>query len=482
VSHTIPISRSGRFRQGPHAQARHYTESVSFDWQLYRQDIDGSVAHATMLAKVGILSKKECEQIIQGLKRLEKEIEDGKFQWKEELEDVHMNIEAALTARVPAAAKLHTARSRNDQVATGLRLWIKNEIKNLEFRIKNLQAALIELAERTRLPSSHHVSNFAQRAFLPMPGYTHLQRAQPVLVAHHLLAYIEMLQRDLERFHDCAQRADTCPLGSGALAGTSLRIDRKLTAKLLDFRAPTTNSMDAISDRDFVAEFLFAAALTGVHLSRLAEDFILWSSAEFNFITLGDSYTTGSSLMPQKKNPDVAELGRGKTGRLIGNLVSVLTLLKGLPMTYNRDLQEDKEPLFDSANTLNTTLTIFAGMMHATHFNSEACLRAASDPHLLATELAEHLVHHGIAFRQAHHMVGTAVRYAEEHRKSFTQLTPTEWRSIHPLFTKISASALNLTSAFCNRDSLIGAPSQKQVALQLKSWKKRLSRNLSINS
>ncbi len=471
-----PISRSGRFTKGPSAEVCQYTQSVSFDWRLYRQDIAGSIAHATMLAKVRILSRTDANKIIRGLKQIEKEIERGKFRWKKELEDVHMNIEAALTARVPAAAKLHTARSRNDQVATDMRLWVKNEIENLKLKIKILQKALVELAERTKIKktSSSLVTRHSSLYFLPIPGYTHLQRAQPVLAAHHLLAYVEMLERDIERFIDCAKRTDLCPLGSGALAGTSLPINRKLTAQLLGFKAPTANSMDAVSDRDFVAEFLFAAALTGIHLSRLAEDLILWSSSEFGFITIGDTHTTGSSLMPQKKNPDIAELGRGKGGRLIGNLITLLTVLKGLPMTYNRDLQEDKEPLFDSADTLSSTLSVFAGMIRATKFKMAACLRAVSDPNLLATELADHLVRQGIPFREAHHIVGTAIRYAEQKDVSLNTLNQTDWKRIHPKFGKNVLRVLQINEAFRSRNQLFGAPGPYQVETQLRFWKKKL--------
>jgi len=480
-NHTI--SRSGRFQQALSNEVLNYAQSILFDWRLYRHDIAGSIAHATMLAKVGLIARKERDQIIRGLKQIEKEIETGKFKWKLELEDVHMNIEAALTVRVPAGAKLHTARSRNDQVATDLRLWIKDEIKNLKFKIKNLQKALVDLAERTRIPAGtqNPKSKIQNPRFLPIPGYTHLQRAQPVLAAHHLLAYVEMLERDRERFSNCAHRADVCPLGSGAIAGTSLPIDRKMTARLLGFREVSANSMDAVSDRDFVAEFIFVTALTGVHLSRLAEDLILWSSNEFGFITIGDSYTTGSSLMPQKKNPDVAELGRGKTGRLIGNLMGILTLLKGLPMTYNRDLQEDKPLLFDSAITLSTTLSVFVGMLNATRFNPEACLRAVSDANLLATEVVDLLVREGIPFRKAHHLIGVAVRYAEERHKPLSALTRVDWQRICPgLFTKPKAwkcdirHVLRLDKVFQSRDRLIGAPGQRRVETQLKIWKRRM--------
>jgi len=474
VATTKSISRSGRFQGAASKEVRRFTQSVSFDWRLYRHDIAGSIAHAAMLAKIEILSRRERDQIVRGLKRIQREIEQGRFRWKTDLEDVHMNIESALTARVPAAAKLHTGRSRNDQVATDMRLWMKEEVRNLKSKIQNLQKALIKLAERTRLTPSTQHSALSTLQFLPIPGYTHLQRAQPILAAHHLLAYVEMLERDQSRFADCARRADVCPLGSGALAGSGLPLDRKLTAKLLGFREISANSLDAVSDRDFVAEFTFAAALTGMHLSRLAEDLILWSSAEFGFITIGDSHTTGSSLMPQKKNPDIAELGRGKTGLLYGKLIAILTILKGLPMSYNRDMQEDKPLMFDSASILSSILSVFAGMLHVTKFNPEACFRAVSDPHLLATELVDHLVRNDVPFRQAHHAVGIAVRHAEQNCKSLNALSETEWRKIHPKFGKDIFHVLRLDEMLRSRNLLWGAPGPKQVEAQLRRWKQRL--------
>ena len=348
MSKKSPVSRSGRFASGPAADVAQFTESISFDWRLWRHDLLGSMAHAEMLYKIGVLTKAEMHTIVRGLDAIGKEIQAGKFQWKAELEDVHMNIEAELTKRVPAGAKLHTARSRNDQVALDVRLWLRDEITALLGEIANLQRALVSLGEKN--------------ADVIIPGYTHMQRAQPVYFAHHLLAYVEMLERDCERLWDCHSRVNVCPLGSGAIAGSTLPLKRELVAKLLGFVNAsgevqlTQNSMDAVSDRDFMIEFAAAGALLAVHLSRLAEDVILWASAEFNFIKIADAYTTGSSLMPQKKNPDIAELARGKSGRVIGNLMALLTLLKGLPMTYNRDLQEDKERVFDTTDTVRTTV------------------------------------------------------------------------------------------------------------------------------
>src|SRR5664279_3489809 len=417
-----PISRSGRFAREVSADLAQFTESISFDWRLWRHDLLGSMAHTHMLHTIGVLTKKECAAIIRGLDAIGKEIKAGKFKWKPELEDVHMNIEAELTRRVPAGAKLHTARSRNDQVALDVRLWLRDEITALLGEIANLQRALVSLGEKN--------------ADVIIPGYTHMQRAQPVYLTHHLLAYVEMLERDCERLWDCHSRVNICPLGSGAIAGSTLPLDRVFVAKLLGFVDAngrpqlTQNSMDAVSDRDFAVEFCAAGALLAVHLSRLAEDLILWTSAEFNFIKMADAYTTGSSLMPQKKNPDIAELARGKTGRVIGNLMALLTLLKGLPMTYNRDLQEDKERLFDTADTVRASTRLMAAMLKHTKINRAACRAAASDPTLLATDLADYLVRKGLPFRQAHHTVGALVALAERLVKPLNLLSLAELRSV----------------------------------------------------
>jgi argininosuccinate lyase len=429
------------------------------------------MAHATMLQKIGVLTKKELRAIVKGLDAIGREIAAGKFKWKPELEDVHMNIEAELTRRVPAGAKLHTARSRNDQVALDLRLWLRDEIIALLGEIAGLQRALVSLGEK--------------KSDVLIPGYTHLQRAQPVYLAHHLLAYVEMLERDCERLWDCRSRANVCPLGSGAIAGSTLPLDRVLVAKLLGFVDAsgkpqlTQNSMDAVSDRDFAVEFCAAAALLAVHLSRLAEDLILWASAEFNFIKIADAYTTGSSLMPQKKNPDIAELTRGKTGRVIGNLVGLLTLLKGLPMTYNRDLQEDKEPLFDTTDTVRATTRLMAAMLQNTKINRAACVAAASDPALLATDLADYLVKKGMPFRQAHHTVGAVVALAEKTGKPLNRLTLAELQSVDPVtgtkfFGRDALGVFNLKTAMAKRN-LTGAPGTKEVAKQLARWREQLS-------
>src|SRR5438876_405650 len=460
-----PVSRSGRFLGDPGADVARFTESVSFDWRLWRQDILGSIAHATMLRKIGVLSKEEQLAIVKGLDTIGREIAEGKFQWQAALEDVHMNIEAELTRRVPAGAKLHTGRSRNDQVALDLRMWLRDEIFELAQDIRLLQHTLVELGE--------------QNADLLIPGYTHLQRAQPVYFAHHLLAYVEMLARDRERLKDCFKRVNVCPLGSGAIAGSTLPLDREMVARLLGFVDAkdrpqlTQNSMDAVSDRDFAIEFCSVAALLGVHLSRLAEDVILWASAEFNFIKIADAYTTGSSLMPQKRNPDIAELARGKSGRVIGNLVSLLTLLKGLPMTYNRDLQEDKQRLFDSADTTRTTVRLMTAMMKNMSVNAAVCTHAASDPTLLATDLADYLVRKGLPFRKAHHVIGVLVALAEKERTPLNELSLEQLRSIEKSFAADALKVFDLNQAMGRRKG-IGSPGTTEVKRQLAKWGKVL--------
>lgn len=464
MKRTSPVSRSGRFAGGPAADVAQFTESISFDRRLWRQDIAGSLAHATMLREVGLLTRPELRAIINGLEVIAKEIRAGKFQWRAELEDVHMNIEAALTRRTPAGAKLHTGRSRNDQVALDMRLWLREQIVGLQEELRGLQRALIGLGER--------------ESEVVIPGYTHMQRAQPVYLAHHLLAYVEMLERDYQRQAECLARVNVCPLGSGALAGSTLPLDRELVAELLGFvddqgrPQVTQNSMDAVSDRDFAVEFCASAALLAVHLSRLAEDLVLWSSSEFNFIRIADAYTTGSSLMPQKKNPDVAELIRGKSARVIGNLVALLTLLKGLPMTYNRDLQEDKERLFDTADTVRAAVRLGAAMLDNTEVNCAVCRAAASDPALLATDLADYLVRKGLPFRRAHHAVGALVALTERLNKPLNQLTLAELRSVEQRFGADALAVFDLKQALARRQAT-GAPGTKEVRKQLARWKKR---------
>jgi len=460
-----PVSRGGRFAAVTAAAVSRFSESISFDWRLWRHDILGSMVHATMLRRVGILNAGELKAILRGLDEIGREIERGEFQWKPELEDVHMNLEAELTRRVPAGAKLHTGRSRNDQVALDIRLWLRQELVEIAGRTIGLQRALVDLGDRYRE--------------VVIPGYTHLQRAQPVYLAHHLLAYVEMLERDYSRLQDCFRRVNVCPLGSGALAGTTLPLDRGFVARKLGFvdtrgrPVLTQNSMDAVSDRDFAVEFGAVAALQAVHLSRLAEDLILWASAEFNFIRIDDAYTTGSSLMPQKRNPDVAELTRGKSGRVIGNLVALLTLLKGLPMTYNRDLQEDKERLFDSADTMRSCLELMAGMLERTTVNAAVCQAAAADPQLLATDLADYLVRKGVPFRKAHHAVGAAVSLAEKLKVTLDRLPLADLRAIDPHFASDVSAVFNLKQAMARR-RLVGSPGSGEVRKQLARWRRKL--------
>jgi argininosuccinate lyase len=444
----------GRFSQKPAETVKNYTQSVSFDARLYPHDIAGSVAHAKMLAKIGILSSDEAKKIERALREIEKEIASGKFAFDPALEDVHMNIETALVKKIgDTGKKLHTARSRNDQIALDLRLFMRAEISNFQSQIRNLQKSLVHFAEKN--------------AKIVIPGYTHLQRAQPVPLAHHALAYVEMLERDHARLADCAKRANVCPLGSGAIAGSTLPLDREFVAKELGFDSVTHNSMDAVSDRDFIVEFLADAALIAAHLSRLAEDFVLWSSAEFGFITISDAYTTGSSLMPQKKNPDIAELARGKSGRVFGNLVAMLTILKGLPMTYNRDLQEDKLALFDTVDTVGATLEILAAMVEHTRVNAKKCAEAASDPLLLATDLVDFLVKNGTPFREAHHKVGELVAESERSGKPFPEIVAKK-------LGKNAAKILDLNTALANRTA-IGAPSPQNVRAEIARWKKSLA-------
>ncbi len=450
----------GRFQKPTSDLVQAYGESVSFDWRLYAHDIRGSVAHAKGLEKAGIITADERSAIERGLKEIQHEIEQGHFEWQSALEDVHMNIESELTKRIGSAgAKLHTARSRNDQVATDVRLYCKDAVDQIIGRVRELQRSLVEAAERG--------------GDAVMPGYTHLQRGQPVLFAHHLLAYVEMLARDAERLADSRKRIDVMPLGSGALAGSTLIINREFVAKQLGFAAVTQNSMDAVSDRDFVAELLFGIALCGVHLSRLSEDIILWCSSEFGFVTLSDAHTTGSSLMPQKKNPDVAELTRGKTGRLVGNLMCLLTILKGLPMTYNRDMQEDKEPLFDSIDTIQSALAVFAEMIAGMEVNASRTKSATNDPMLLATDLADYLVRIGVPFRQAHEIIGKLVAYSIRQKRGFAHLKIEEYRRFYKGFSRDVYDILKLDVALEARKG-IGAPSPQNVKSQIKRWRKLL--------
>ena len=440
--------------------AARYSESLSFDRRLYRCDIAGSIAHGAALAKAGIISIDERKQIEAGLREIEKEIGSGKFQWDQSLEDVHMNIESALTKRIgEAGAKLHTARSRNDQVALDLRLYVKEHIQSISAQLKKLQTALLKMAQK-------YVD-------VVMPGYTHLQRAQPILFAHCLLGQIETFARDRERLRNCLQRTDVLPLGSGALAGSTIPLDRESIARDLKFAAVSQNSLDAVSDRDFVCEFIFCLAMIGMHFSRLSEDLVLWSTSEFGFVEFSDEFSTGSSLMPQKKNPDMAELTRGKTGRLYGNLVSILTTLKALPSSYNRDLQEDKEAVFDSVDTVAAALDVFSAMFPKLKINRGKMKAAADDPNLLATDLAEYLVKKGMPFREAHQRVGRLVAEAIKKRIKLSEIKPAQLKKVSPLFDVDVAKVFDLRRSLAARKA-IGAPSPENVKAQIMRWRKEL--------
>ena len=451
----------GRFTEAPADLVLQYGESVSYDWKLYRHDIAGSIAHARAQREAGLLTPEEFDAIERGLKEILADIESGKFQWDAKLEDVHMNIEAELTRRIGApGAKLHTARSRNDQVATDTRLYCRAQVDATLPLVHALQLALVDKAE--------------EYAEVRLPGFTHLQHAQPVTVGHHLLAYVEMLARDAQRLTQCRERLNVCPLGSGAIAGSTINLNRQAIAEELAFDAVTENSMDAIADRDYIMDCLYCLAVIGTHLSRLSEDLVLWSSAEFGFCTLSDAHTTGSSLMPQKKNPDVCELTRGKCGRLYGNLVAVMVAVKGLPLTYNRDLQEDKEPLFDSFETVSLALRVNAEMIAAMRINAERCAAAVADPLLLATDLADYLVRRGMPFRQAHELVGKAVALSVQTGTPLDKLTTEQYRKISPEFGEDAAQVFSLDRAFALRTNP-GAPNPANTARRIQFWRQILS-------
>ena len=438
--------------------ASRYTVSIGFDRRLYRHDIDGSIAHARMLAKQGIVSEADGAALAEGLERVRGEIDSGVFPWREELEDLHMNIEARLHELIgDVAGQLHTARSRNDQVATTLRLFVRDAIARATSGLRRLQGALLEVAEA-------HQS-------VAMPGYTHLQRAQPVLLAHHLLAYFEMFDRDILRLSDCRRRANVLPLGSGALAGVPYPIDRAWVAQELGFDGISANSMDAVSDRDFVVEFVSAAAMCMMHCSRMAEELVLWSSQEFGFVRLAPEWVTGSSMMPQKRNPDFAELARGKTGRVYGHLVALLTVLKGLPLTYNRDLQEDKEALFDTVDTLEPTLEAFRGMLSTLEVNTQRMESAAGDSALLATDLADYLVTKGVPFREAHTAVSKLCDDAAAKGVALGDLSIEDYRRVSSAF---DADALNVTAqASAAARDVAGGTAPDRVAQALQEARRR---------
>jgi argininosuccinate lyase len=442
----------GRFSEATDAFVQRFTASVEFDQRMYAQDIQGSIAHATMLAKVGVLTDAERDDIIKGLGEIKADIEAGNFEWSIALEDVHMNIEAALTAKIGITGKkLHTGRSRNDQVATDIRLYLRDEIDHMSAEITRLQTGLIELA--------------TQEADTIMPGFTHLQTAQPVTFGHHLLAWNEMLERDFARLQDCRKRTNVMPLGAAALAGTTYPIDRAMTAELLGFDAPTENSLDSVSDRDFAIEFTAACATIMMHLSRFSEELVLWASAQFNFIDLPDRFCTGSSIMPQKKNPDVPELVRGKAGRIFGHLMGLLTLMKSQPLAYNKDNQEDKEPLFDTIDNVGGSLRAFADMMPFVVSKKDVMREAALRGFSTATDLADYLVRKGVAFRDSHEIVGSAVGYGVKTGKDLGEMSLEELQQFGDMITDDVFDVLTLEGSVAARDHLGGtAPNQVRAA------------------
>lgn len=443
----------GRFTEETHKLVEEFTESVSFDHALYHCDIEGSVAHARMLARAGVLTPEECDAIVEGLRVIEQDIEQGRFSWSTRLEDVHMNIEAELTERIgEVGKKLHTARSRNDQIATDLRLYLREAVDTVLGQLVELRRVLLDLAEA--------------EADTVMPGYTHLQVAQPVTLGHHVLAWVSMLERDSQRFGEARARINILPLGAAALAGTTFPIDRQYTAELLGFDGVAGNSLDAVSDRDFVIETCAHASLLMVHLSRMAEEMILWQSEAYKFVDIGDAFCTGSSIMPQKKNPDVAELLRGKTGRAMGNLVALMTLMKGQPLAYNRDNQEDKQPLFDSVKTIQMCLGVLSAMIPTISVNRERMREAASQGFATATDLADYLVRKGVPFRDAHEVVGKAVRECLAEGITLPELPLERMRLYHPSIEADVFDVLSLEGSVNARNHVGGtAPEQVRAAV-----------------
>lgn len=442
--------------------AEELNASISFDKRLYRQDIRGSIAHAKTLQRAGALKKGEASKIIKGLRAIEKEISSGKFVFTPDMEDIHTAIEKRLTSKIgKPGGKLHTGRSRNDQVALDERLYLKDEIASILALIKEFQKAVFEIAKK-------HVDTM-------MPGYTHLQRAQPVLLAHHLLAYYEMLKRDSARFSDCLKRTDSMPLGSGALAGSPYNLDRRFTAKTLGFSFVTENSLDAVSDRDFALEFLACSAILMTHVSRLSEELILWSSQEFGFVELSDAFSTGSSIMPQKKNPDIAELGRGKAGRVYGNLVSLLVTMKGLPLAYNKDMQEDKEPVFDTIDTVKSILKVFPLMLKTMKVKKDKMRKATVEGFLTATDAADYLVKKGLPFRKAHEAAGRIVVDCVKKGKTLEDLTLKQWKDFSNLFEKDILRAVRVESSV-NARKIYGGTAKATVIKRLKKVEDELKK------
>jgi len=453
----------GRFASGPAAIMEAINASIGFDRKLYAQDIRGSIAHSEMLAKTGIISAEDQEKIAHGLNTILREIEEGRFTFSTALEDIHMNVEARLAELIgPAAGRLHTARSRNDQVAVDFRLWVKEELQRVAQALKGLIGVFLDRAE--------------QHAATVMPGFTHMQSAQPVTFGHHCMAYVEMFARDLSRVRDAIERMDESPLGAAALAGTGFPIDRHMTANALGFREPTRNSLDSVSDRDFALEFLAIAAICGTHLSRLAEEIVIWSTPQSGFVRLPDSFSTGSSIMPQKKNPDAAELVRAKTGRINGDLIALLTVMKGLPLTYSKDMQEDKEAVFDAAETLDLMLAAMTGMVGDMTIDADAMKRAAGSGHSTATDLADWLVRTlGLPFREAHHVTGRAVALAEERKTTLAKLPIESLQAIHPGITEDVYSVLSVQNSVRSRKSF-GGTAPAEVRRQIRYWRKRLQK------
>ncbi len=449
----------GRFKEKTKKIVESFTSSLSFDVRLWKYDINGSIAHVKMLRKQKIISRKDAELIIKGLNEIKTEIKNGKFKFHENLEDVHMNIEQALIEKLGATGgKIHTARSRNDQVALDMRLFLREEITEILKLIKGFQKVIVNVAEK-------HIDSV-------MPGYTHLQRAQPVLLSHHLLAYFEMFERDKERFEDCLKRVNVLPLGAAALAGTTLPIDRKYVAGLLKFPKISQNSIDAVSDRDIVIEFISASSMLMVHLSRLAEEFIMWNSTEFGFIELPDAFTTGSSIMPQKKNPDILEIIRGKTGRIYGHLIAILTVMKGLPLAYNRDMQEDKEPVFDTVDTVKSCLNMLTEMIPNVLFKKKEMENATKAGFLTATDIAEYLVKKGIPFREAHNVTGKIVQYCIDKNKNLTDLNLKELKQFSRLIGKDIFHYISVKVSI-NGKRFFGGTSKKTVLARIKQIKNK---------
>ncbi len=450
----------GRFTKEEDQLVQDFNESLSFDQRLYHEDIEGSIAHARMLARQGIITAEEGEAIISGLEEIELDLDEGRLSFSPEYEDIHSFIEGILTERIgEAGKKLHTGRSRNDQVALDMKLYCRDEAEETDNLIKTLLEELLKLME-------DNIDTY-------MPGFTHLQKAQPVTLAHHLGAYFEMFSRDRSRLKDTKGRMNTCPLGAGALAGTTYPLDREYTAMLLGFEGPCLNSMDAVSDRDYVIELLGDLSLIAMHLSRFCEEVITWNSNEYGFVEIDDAYSTGSSIMPQKKNPDIAELVRGKTGRVYGDLMALLTVMKGLPLAYDKDMQEDKEPAFDAIDTVKDCLTLFTGMLSSMTFNKEAMEKSAKCGFTNATDAADYLVNHGVAFRDAHSLVGQLVLLAIEKDEALDDLTLDEFRSVSPVFDEDIYDAIRMQTCVDKRNTQ-GAPGRASMEAVIETYKKSL--------